>query len=335
MQKLLAALAAQSISPEVFASAGQPHQQQHLIAPSPYNDNSQQYDPTINPGSGNIHPSVIPSPRLPSTFDYTAANALSPFTLSLLGGPLDSDPFALQQQDDRLQRTYKSTTEINNDVDELQSNIQSLIQSLGIDPTTLDSVVPPPETATGIGGGGGTSVPLPAGDVDMFPPVNIGPGQDFDFDSFLMDMPRANEEDGDLDKLAESLDPSTVVVPKVSDASKIGNTSSEQLHAFLDEVASQDGSEGGGGVGVGVLHKHGSQAFKVPTGAASSGPGAVSGVGVSVGAGAGTRGRKRKSDVIMEDAHTYTPQEAHTATPTAVAASAAFSITGNRSKRKR
>jgi hypothetical protein len=331
MQKLLAALAAQSISPEVFSSAGQPHHQQHLIAPSPYNDNSQQYNPTLNPGSGNIHPNVTPSPRLPSTFDYTAANALSPFTLSLLGSPPDPEPFALQQEDDRLQRTYKTATEINNDVDELQSNIQSLIQSLGIDPTTLDSVVPPAEIATGVGGGGNTSMPPPAGDVDMFPPVNMGTGQDFDFDSFLMDMPRANEEDGDLDKLAERLDPSTVHVPKVSDSSKIGNASSEQLHAFLDEVASQDGSESGGGVG--IPHKYGSQAFKVPTGAASSGPGAVSGVGV--GAGAGTRGRKRKSDVIVEDTHTYAPQEAQAATPTAVAASAASSITGNRSKRKR
>ena len=73
-------------------------------------------------------------------------------------------------------------------MDELQNNIQSLIQSLGIDPTTLDSVVPLAETATGVGGGGGTSVPLPTGDVDMFGHVNMGAGQDFDFDSFLMDM---------------------------------------------------------------------------------------------------------------------------------------------------
>ena len=328
MQKLLVALAAQSISPDVFSSAGQPHHPQHLIAPSPYNNNPQQYTPTINPGSGNIQPNATASPRLPSTFDYGAANALSPFTLSLLGSPSDPDPFALQQQDDRLQKTYKSTAEINNDVDELQSNIQSLIQSLGIDPTTLDSVVPPPETVTGVGGGGGTSAPLPTGDVDMFPPVNLGSSQDFDFDSFLMDMPRANEEDGDLDKLAERLDPSTVVVPKVSDSSKIGNPSSEQLHAFLDEVASQDGSEGGG-VGVSQIHR---SPFKVPVGAANGGPGAVSGVGASLGAGAGagtgTRGRKRKSDVIVEGAHMYAPQEAQ-------ATVAASSITGNRSKRRR
>ncbi|KAH0826933.1 HSF-type DNA-binding-domain-containing protein [Lanmaoa asiatica] len=192
MQKLLAALAVQSISSEGFPSTGQPHHQQHLIAPSPYNNDPQQYTPSISPGSGNIHPDVTTPARLPTTYDYSPANELSPFTLSLLGGPSDPDPLALQQQDDQLQKTYKTTAEINNDVDELQSNIQSLIQSLGIDPTTLNLAVPPVETATGVGGGGGASATLPVGDVDMFSPVNIGAGQDFDFDSFLMDMPRAN-----------------------------------------------------------------------------------------------------------------------------------------------
>lgn len=323
MHKLLAALAAQSIPPEVLP---QPHHQQHLIAPSPYNDNAQQYTPGISPPSADAHPNVAPPPRSPSTFDYGAANALSPFTLSLLGVPSEPDALALQEQDERLQKTYKSTTEINNDVDELQNNIQSLIQSLGIDPTTLDSVVPLAETATGVGGGGGTSVPLPTGDVDMFGHVNMGAGQDFDFDSFLMDMPRANEEDGDLEKLAERLDPSTVVVPKGSDPSKIGNASSEQLHAFLDEVASQDGSEG---AGVSVPQLHAARAFKAP---ARTAKGAVPGVGASIGAGVGTRGRKRKSDVIVDGVQTLALQEA---APTVVAPSAASSLTGNRNKRKR
>ena len=327
MQKLLAALAAQSISPEVFSSAAQPHHQPPLIAP-PYNDSSEPYAPSINPAPGNVRPAVPASPRLPSTFDFATANALSPFTISLLAGPLEPDPFALQQQEEQYEKTCKTTAEINDDVDELQSNIQSLIQSLGIDPTTLDLVLPHTESAAGAGGAGGTSAPpLPACDVDMFEPVSVGASQDFDFDSFLMDMPRANEEDGDLDKLAERLDPSTVVVPKVSDPSKIGSASSEQLHAFLDEVASQDGSEaiGGGGIGAGVPQLHGMQAFKIPTGATSAGSGAASGMG----AGAGTRGRKRKSDVIVDDARTHPPQEVQSATL------AASSITSHKSKRKR
>lgn len=334
MQKLLAALAAQSLAPEVLPPPGQPYHQQHLIAPSPYSNNPHQFTPGIGQGGGNIHPNITPPAQLPPTFDYNPANALSPFTLSLLGGLSDPDPFALQQQDDRLQKTYKTTSEINNDVDELQSNIQSLIQSLGIDPMTLDSTIPPAETATGVGGGGVPSAPLPPGDMDMFPPVNMGAGQDFDFDSFLMDMPRANEEDGDLDKLAEKLDPSTVVMSKASDSSKIGNASSEQLHAFLDEVASQDGSEGVGGAAGRVVPQLHSQTFNVPVGVAN-GAGAVSGVGVGAGTGTGTRGRKRKSDVIVDGEHTYVPLEVQGAPTTAVATTAASSITSNRSKRKR
>lgn len=249
---------------------------------------------------------------------------------SLLEGPSDPDPSALQEQDERFQKTYKTAAEINNDVDELQSNIQSLIQSLGIDPMTLDSSIPPTDTGPGVGGGGGgggggvPSAPaqLPTGDVDMFAPVNMA-GQDFDFDAFLMDMPRANEEDGDLDKLAERLDASTVVVPKASDASKIGGTSSEQLHAFLDEVASQDGNARGVGAGVPQLHR--SQAFQVPpTGIANCGAGA----GVGPGTGTMARGRKRKSDMMTDAAHSYMPPEAQGATTTT-------SVSSNRSKRKR
>ncbi|KAG9308399.1 hypothetical protein JVU11DRAFT_11887 [Chiua virens] len=314
MQKLLAALASQSIGPEVLPPAGQPYHPQHLIAPSPYNNNPQQHTLGINQGTGNAQPNATGPGRLPQTFDYTPANALSPFTLSLLGAPSDPDPYALQQQDDRLQKSYKSTTEINNDVDELQTSIQSLIQSLGIDPTSLDSSIPPAETPPGGGGGGGASAPPPPpSDVDMFPPVNIGPGQDFDFDSFLMDMPRASEEDGDLEKLAERLDPS--VVPKASDSSKIGSASSEQLHAFLD-VALQDGG--------GMPPLHGMHAFKVPleTGVAS---------GSGTGTGTGARGRKRKSEVVLDDVHAYAPQEPQGGTT----ASVTPSITSNKSKRKR
>ena len=316
MQKLLAALAAQSISPEVLPPAGQSYHQQHLIAPSPYN-NPHQFTPNL---ASNIHPNPTTPSQLPATIDYTTANALSPFTLSLLGAPSEPDPFVLQQQDERFQKTYESTMEIDNDVDELQNNIQSLLQGLGIDPASLESGIHPPETATGDGGGGATSAPLSTGDVDMFSHVNMGAGQDFDFDAFLMDMPRANEEDVDLDKLAEKLDPSTAVVRKVTDTSKIGKTSPEELHAFLDEVASRDGSEGVGG-GVPQLQTH---TFKVPSGA-------VSAVGVEQATGTGGRGRKRKSDVIADNAHTYGPL----GTTTAAATTVASSISNNKSKRKR
>jgi len=325
MQKLLAALAAQSFFPDILPLTGQHQQhQQHLIAPTPYNVDPQQYTPDgVGQGTGSTgtHPNVGTPAPIPATFDHgSPVNPLSPFTLSLLGGPSDVDPFTQQEQDDRLQKTYKTAAEINTDVDELQSNIQSLIQSLGIDPATLDVAMPSAADGAGAGGERGSSAPpLPpdtGGDADMFSAMNMGgmgmgmgsmgAGQDFDFDSFLMDMPRANEEEeGDMDKLAERLDPTTVVsVPKVPavDSSKTGNASSaERLHAFLDEVVSQDGCDGVGGASAGVS--------------------------------SGARGRKRKSEVVVDDAQTYTSREAEAVTTGAGASSP--SIAGSKNKRKR
>jgi hypothetical protein len=314
MQKLLSALAAQSFFADMLPLTGQHQQQhqQHLIAPTPYNVDPQQYTPDgIGQSTGDLHthPNVSTPAPIPAPFDQVPpVNALSPFTLSLLGGPSDVDPFSQQQQDDRLQKTYNTAAEITTDVDELQSNIQSLIQSLGIDPATLDVAMP--SQADGVGGEGSASArslpPDAGGDASMFSAMNMGGmgmnmGQDFDFDSFLMDMPRANEEEeGDMDKLAERLDQTTV--PKV-DSSKTGNASSaERLHAFLDEVVSQDGNDGVGGEG-------GSASFKVG------------------------RGRKRKSEVVVDDARTYAMQDGET-TMTGVDATSP-SIAGSKNKRKR
>lgn len=320
MQKLLTALAAQSFFADMLPLTGQhqQHHQQHLIAPTPYNVDPQQYAPDgVGPGTADIHmhPNVSTPAPIPPPFDHgPPVNSLSPFTLSLLGGPSDVDPFLQQQQDDRLQKTYSTAAEITTDVDELQSNIQSLIQSLGIDPATLDVAVP--SQADGAGGEGSASArslpPDAGGDASMFSAMNMGSmgmnmgsmgaGQDFDFDSFLMDMPRANEEEeGDMDKLAERLDPTTVVsVPNV-DSSKTGNASSaERLHAFLDEVVSQDGNDGVGGEG-------GSASFKVG------------------------RGRKRKSEVVVDDARMYASQEGEMTGADATSPS----IAGSKNKRKR
>ncbi|KIJ59699.1 hypothetical protein HYDPIDRAFT_32921 [Hydnomerulius pinastri MD-312] len=292
MQKLLAALASQSISPEVFPPPAQNEQQ--LLAP---------YDPSHYNNMVNAGLEMpIDNTRVPATYDFSAAaNAPSPFSLSLLGGPPEGDQLVpFENHDERLQKTYRSAAEITNDVDELQSNIQSLIQSLGIDPTSLDTSLPQPVDGVG-GDGGGT------GGADMFPSVG---GQDFDFDSFLMDMPRASEDDGDLDRLAERLDPAVVASSETS--SKLPNASSEQLHAFLDEVASQDGNDLGPPAH-GQLH--GSSILNM-----ASNSGSVGGQ---------ARGRKRKSDVISDAGNTYSNQQQQATT------TSSSSITGTKSKRKR
>jgi len=212
-------------------------------------------------------------PYDPAAFhsDYSGAFSLLP---SSGGG--DLAPF--ESHDEHLQKTYSSAQEINTDVDELQTNIHSLIQSLGIDPTTFDA----------------TGNPQSLDDT-------YDTGQDsFDFGSYLNGLDLVSggvgvhagqeEEDPDMEslRLVNKLDSTAraVVETKIP---------TEQVHAFLDEVASQDGS------------------MDLPSPLMQTNQGANT-----------PRGRKRKSDA--------TDVVSFSGTTEATASSAA---TGNRSKRKR
>lgn len=352
MQKLLHALQNQSISPDMFA-----HQpQQQLIGP--YDTAHYGTDNSSNMDVHTDHPSTPP-------YDISAAVANappSPFSLSLLGGSdgaSDVDqliPF--EKHDERLQKTYRTAAEINHDVDELQSSINSLIQTLGLDPGSLD-VSGHHERTDGVGdsNGNGTSAINGSsisngvgvgvggeGDMDMFPNVN---GPDFDFDAFLMDMPRATDDEGDFERLAERLDPTTAaaVAAAHDPQARLAGRSSEQLHAFLDEVASQDGGDVGPiagsshigfapipapapGAGAGPSHSFSStlpngvgappSAFTRPP-TSSAGP--VSGSTAS-------RGRKRKSEVTDVGDVCDSPLPQTTIMPSS-------SVAPNKSKRKR
>ncbi|KAI6010287.1 hypothetical protein EDC04DRAFT_3146028 [Pisolithus marmoratus] len=247
MQKLLQALQNQSISNDMFSHQLSQQNQQHLIGP---------YD-GIHYGNGvnaamDMHPD---NQSRPPSFGVPApTNVPLPLMPPLLGGTPDADQLVpFEKHEERLQKTYRTAAEISNDVDELQSNINSFIQTLGIDPSSLR--VANPNHADGVGGnppdrggGGGSNGVMsnnnslvganPTSDMDMFT------APDFDFDAFLMDIPRTNDEDVDFDRLAEHLDPSVAAAATAKEpGSKIAGASSEQLNAFLDEVASQDGSD--------------------------------------------------------------------------------------------
>lgn len=146
------------------------------------------------------------------------------YSLPQSGG---ADLAAFEAQDDHLQKSYSTAHEINTDVDSLETNIHSLIQSLGLDPSTFDA----------------TDGAQP----HLDDPYGIGGQDSFDIGSYLNGMDLAHdtaghtgqgEEDPDMEslRLADKLDPSTargaVVDKKVP---------SEEMHAFLDGVASQDG----------------------------------------------------------------------------------------------
>jgi heat shock transcription factor len=189
-------------------------------------------------------------PYDPATFqtDYSGSYSLLPPS----GG---AELAAFEAHDDHLQKTYSTAHEINTDVDSLETNIHSLIQSLGFDPSTFDA----------------TDGAQP----HLDDPFGVGSGQDsFDIGSYLNGMDLGHdtaghtgqgEEDPDIEslRLADKLDSSTargaVVDKKVP---------TEEVHAFLDGVASQDG-----GVDMGMSLMQTSQSANA------------------------TRGRKRKSDV--------------------------------------
>jgi heat shock transcription factor len=161
-------------------------------------------------------------PYDPATFqtDYP-----SPYSLSQSGG---ADLAAFEAHDDHLQKTYSTAHEINTDVDSLETNIQSLIQSLGLDPSTFDA----------------TDGAQP----HLDDPYGVGSGQDsFDIGSYLNGMDLGHdaaghtgqgEEDPDMEslRLADKLDSSTARGAGVDK-----KVPSEEVNAFLDGVASQDG----------------------------------------------------------------------------------------------
>jgi heat shock transcription factor len=133
----------------------------------------------------------------------------------------------MAENENRLQRTYSDVAEIDEDVNALHTRINSLIESLGLDPDVLasshgqdaqaheQSSVNPHDTLMSSG------LDETQGDQS----------QDFDFDAFLTDLSREGDGDTDYTHFADKLDPSARSEP-------INDPSPEQLTAFLDEVVS-------------------------------------------------------------------------------------------------
>ncbi|KAG1782428.1 hypothetical protein EV702DRAFT_381435 [Suillus placidus] len=219
MQKLIAALGWGG-----FSFSGDGHTQGIIpqsIMQQPF-PTQPQPQPQLPQQHTNANPALL-MPYDPATFQTDDSGSYS--LLSQSGG---AELAAFEAQDDHLQKTYSTAHEINTDVDSLETNIHSLIQSLGFDPSTFDA----------------TDSAQP----HLDDPYGVGSSQDsFDIGSYLNGMDLAHdtaghtgqgEEDPDIEslRLADKLDPSMArgaVVDK--------NVPSEEVHAFLDGVASQDG----------------------------------------------------------------------------------------------
>lgn len=220
MQRLLSALASQSMNPmpEPPPPPGTQQSSQQL----------QQYDPPID-YSGMYNPDQL-NPQYNPSLSVPLPIVSSPLHRSGELASYDS----LAEDNNRLQKTYRDAAEIEEDVDALHTSINSLIESLGLDPNVMEvpshsqdtqmqeqSAVNPHDTVMSSNGLGGDT----QGDLS---------GQDFDFDQFLTDLSRHGDENADYTQFAEKLD-STV---RNDGSTPINDPSPEQLTAFLDEVQS-------------------------------------------------------------------------------------------------
>lgn len=234
MQRLLSALAAQTMNPAP-ESMPAPPPEQVPFAPQhqPYQQSQQTYQQQIQPYTDYrgfemyAPPAPAPAPA-PPTADIADQFAS-------LGLP------AQDSVDTRLQKTYRDTAEIEADVNTLNSSINSLIQSLGLDAEQLQAA----ERAQAQGAVDPHDTVLPAGASDM----GSGAGAaDFDFASFL--FPNGDGA-AEYAQYAERLDGAG------ADGAAVREPSPAQLSAIMDEAAGAGVADGGAD----PLHYDGTELF--------------------------------------------------------------------------
>ena len=184
------------------------------------------------------------TPYDPNTYDFSrfrtelppsAANnhaqsaALAPSLLGSLSQKEDDiDVPSLEplvENANRLQKNYRDASEIDADVDALQLSLNSLINGLGLDPGSLASASRTPDPGPG---------PLDHS-ADGIAPHTDGlphdPTADFDFDAFLNELSTRNGADSGFSDVTTQFDPTTPL-----DGTTVGDASTDQLTAFLDDV---------------------------------------------------------------------------------------------------
>ncbi|GJE87062.1 winged helix-turn-helix transcriptional regulator [Phanerochaete sordida] len=174
----------------------------------------------------------LPPPASVNNNNHRAQSAaLAPSLLGSLSQKDDDGPplEPLMENANRLQKSYRDANEIEADVDALQYSLNSLINGLGLDPSSLSAARTPDPGAGPLG---------PPAD-SLAPPPTEGlhhdPANDFDFDAFLNELSSRNGVDGGFPDVTEHYDPSTPL-----DGTTVGDASTDQLTAFLDDVAHPD-----------------------------------------------------------------------------------------------
>jgi hypothetical protein len=126
----------------------------------------------------------------------------------------------LLAHDDQLGRAYGAASQLDSDVDALQSSLDGIIASLGMDPALAQAPPPPPRAGA------------PTADADGDVPMPLVQPADFDFDAFLSGLP---PPDGGAD--------GGYFAPLAPATGAGAGADGPTLGAFLDEIASQAGSD--------------------------------------------------------------------------------------------
>lgn len=239
---------------QAFASQQQPYaniapdsMRGNTSALSPYDAGQADYGRWLNQTVAPSSAAPIPPPHLP---------------------PVDDSPMQLLiDESNQLQKSYHNASEINADMDMLQTSINSLIQDLGIDPGSLsqtpdDHGVPHVNGMNGAttnGGGFHASMPHNAftngvngmGVLNGMGELGVGDNSQPDFllDSLLSQIGDAAHANGGLGGSGGGLGGGDVTMDYRDvtdnydhsariDGTSIEDASTEQLTAFLDEASS-------------------------------------------------------------------------------------------------
>lgn len=234
MQRLLQSLASQGINP--VAEAGlqsqmpppeQYQQQQYAQEMQPYGPQQIDYSRFENTPTQASFPQFTQSQQSNQQQQPLSTQNSQP-QAPLISPPIDLNLSPFIDNETRLQKTYRDAAEIEEDVNALHTSINSLIESLGLDPGVMQS----------------SSSQAPEGTQVVNPSDMEGTGtdpmvQDFDFDAFLTDLTKNGDVNPDYSQFADKLPPSSNTEPGPS----LGQQ--EQFSTLLDEVNSvHSNSEG-------------------------------------------------------------------------------------------
>ncbi|KAH9930768.1 uncharacterized protein B0H18DRAFT_1116879 [Fomitopsis serialis] len=183
-------------------------------------------------------PSAQLAPYTPAPFDYSRYRTelpvqVPPSTLPLLSQSIPAHDEApslepLLDNASRLQKSYRDAVEIEADMDQLQSSLHSLIHDLGMDPQAL--LAQNQEQARQCSGSytnGAGSIQSAGNGMQQ-----NDPSSDLFLESLLNGMGSTSDSNLDYSDVTDRFDPATQI-----DGTTVGDASTEQLAAFLDDVS--------------------------------------------------------------------------------------------------